>query len=86
MFQAWDCSFLFDYYSEMAYNTCVGYDKGYKMNEMFFQRLASCVYDLVENTYDERELSYLEACNLIGLDDFETERVIAILDEDLRLV
>ena len=56
------------------------------MNEIMIQRLASCVYDLVENSYPERELSYLEACELIGLDDFETDRVLAILDEDLRLV
>ena len=57
------------------------------MNEMMYQRLASCVYDLVENAImRDMDIGYAEACELIGLDDFETERVMAILDEDMRLV
>lgn len=55
------------------------------MNEMMFERLATCVYALVENSY-ESELSYEKACELIGLDEYETERVLAILDEDLALI
>lgn len=52
-------------------------------------RLASCVYDLVENggVYGtDLEISYEDACSAIGLDDFETEAVLAIIDEDIRLV
>jgi len=57
------------------------------MNEMMFQRLASCVFDLVDNSLMRgTDLSYEQACELIGLDDFEAERVLAIIDEDLALI
>jgi hypothetical protein len=61
---------------------------------MIVNRLAAAVYALVENSYEhefsitegEFSLSYAEACELMGLDDFETEAVLAIIDEDLRNV
>lgn len=69
--------------------------KGLKMVDKFMaNRLASAVYALVENSYGyelsvtegEFGLSYAEACDLMGLDDFETEAVLKIIDEDLAIV
>ena len=63
--------------------------KGLKMvDKIMANRLASAVYALVENSYEftDEGLSYAEACDLIGLDDFETEAVLALIDEDLRIV
>jgi hypothetical protein len=61
---------------------------------MLINRLAACVFELVENSYEhefsitegETSLSYAEACEMIGLDDFETEAVLKVIDEDLRQV
>jgi hypothetical protein len=68
--------------------------KGLKMVDKFMaNRLASAVYALVENSYaydlsiaDGEPLSYAEACELMGLDDFETEAVLKLIDEDLAIV
>lgn len=52
-------------------------------------RLAACVYSLVENcgVYGtDTEMTYDEACDALGLDDFEREVVLNIIDDDLRLV
>lgn len=64
------------------------------VDKFMANRLASCVYALVENSYGydlsvtegEFGLSYAEACELLGLDDFETEAVLSLIDEDLRMV
>ena len=59
------------------------------MNEAMITRMASMVYDLVENcgVYGtDVEITYEDACDALGLDDFEKIEVIAMIDEDLRLV
>jgi hypothetical protein len=55
---------------------------------MLINRLAACVFELVENSYEftDEGFSYAEACEMIGLDDFETEAVLKVIDEDLRQV
>ena len=63
--------------------------KGLKMVDKFMaNRLASAVYALVGNSYEftDEGFSYAEACELIGLDDFETEAVLKLIDEDLAIV
>lgn len=59
------------------------------MTELMISRMASMVYDLVENcgVYGtDDEITYEDACDALGLDDFEKSAVIAMIDEDLRLV
>ena len=55
------------------------------MEKAVIARLAEVVYNLVENA-DELELSYDDACDLLGLADYERERVLEIIDTDLAIV
>ena len=59
------------------------------MKNAMITRMASMVYDLVENcgVYGEdTEMTYEDACDALGLDDFEKIEVIAMIAEDLRIV
>ena len=54
-------------------------------------RLSLAVYALVENCFDSpyREgewVSYAEACEMMNLSADETEAVLALIDDDLRVI
>lgn len=57
------------------------------MDVKMIERLAQCVYDLVENSYDFAEdgIGYGDACDLIGLTEEEETAVLDFIDADLRL-
>ena len=58
------------------------------MNENMIYRLALCVYSMAENSYDftDEGFGYDEVCDLMGLDPDEKVAVLAVIDEDLRIV
>jgi hypothetical protein len=58
---------------------------GVNMEKAVIARLAEVVYNLVENA-DELDLSYDDACDLLGLADYERERVLELIDADLAFV
>lgn len=58
------------------------------MNEALAERFASMVYSYVENGGEfgtDFELSYEGVARAMGLDDFEVEAVLALIDADLAI-
>ena len=52
------------------------------------ERLALAVYALVENSYEflDDGFSYAEACDVLNLSADEKSAVLALIDDDLRMV
>jgi hypothetical protein len=57
-------------------------------DENMNERLALAIYALVENSYEftDEGFSYAEACDVLNLSADEKSAVLALIDDDLRIV